>query len=192
MNWRSLIPGERQAYLLLDVYVHILYFCMQYAVYLHLCPCVTLCFRKMECKWRDKEKSAKGMGVKVRKNWGESWDWKEFLTGNRGKIFIIKMQRNKERGKGASAYFSEKRAAPHSFGNTFINIYFPLYLFILPHLFLPPFFLPSSSFLACLSPRDSLVASGEKGTEARNRGYQRQGKNERKFERTKDKKRVGT
>ncbi|XP_074512188.1 SRC kinase signaling inhibitor 1 isoform X13 [Sebastes fasciatus] len=94
------------------------------------------------------------MGVKVRKNW-------ENTPGDRGKISTIKIQRNKERGKRANARFSEKRAAPHSSGNSFVNIHFPHYLFITYFSLLSSS--PSSSSLACLSPRDSLVASGEKG-----------------------------
>lgn len=69
--------------------------------------------------------------------------------------------------------------------------------FIPPYSSFPPSnssFLPSSSSLACLSPRDTgkVVASREKRSDTRDSEYERQGKNERKFERTKDKKRFGT
>lgn len=67
-----------------------------------------------------------------------------------------------------------------------ILIQISLLLLILLHFV----FLPSSSSLACLSPRDSLVASGKRESRRRGGGYERRRKNERKFKRTEDQKMV--
>lgn len=59
--------------------------------------------------------------------------------------------------------------------------------FLSPHS--PSFLSPLLFVLTCLSPRDSLVASGEKSRETSDRRYERRGENERKLKR-KDKKGV--